>query len=66
MKPIVSCVCNAKTGLYDSELVKKARENILEFLLLNHLLDCPLISVKSYREWRGREKFVSNIYLNLN
>jgi hypothetical protein len=44
----VSCATNAKTSLYnneiyfDSPLVKKARENILEFLLLNHPLDCPI------------------------
>jgi NADH dehydrogenase (ubiquinone) Fe-S protein 1 len=48
MKPIVSCATNAKIALhnnnmyYDSALVKKARENILEFLLLNHPLDCPI------------------------
>ena len=48
MKPIVSCATNAKSAFYnnfiyyDSVLVKKARENILEFLLLNHPLDCPI------------------------
>jgi NADH dehydrogenase/NADH:ubiquinone oxidoreductase subunit G len=48
MKPIVSCVTNAKSALYnnnmyyDSALTKKARENILEFLLINHPLDCPV------------------------
>jgi NADH dehydrogenase (ubiquinone) Fe-S protein 1 len=26
----------------NSPLVKKARENVLEFLLLNHPLDCPI------------------------
>jgi len=47
-KPVVSCTANAKTMLtdnkiyHDSALVKKARENILEFLLLNHPLDCPI------------------------
>jgi len=48
-KPIVSCATNAKTSLisknnlyHDSALIKKARENILEFLLLNHPLDCPI------------------------
>jgi len=31
------------TQLYtNSPLVKKARENVLEFLLLNHPLDCPI------------------------
>lgn len=48
VKPVVSCATNAKASLYnneiyfDSPLVKKARENILEFLLLNHPLDCPI------------------------
>ena len=47
-KPVVSCALNAKSCLlnnkvyYDSVLLKKARENILEFLLLNHPLDCPI------------------------
>lgn len=47
-KPIVSCAMNAKSCLANgivytnSSLVKKARENILEFLLLNHPLDCPI------------------------
>jgi NADH dehydrogenase (ubiquinone) Fe-S protein 1 len=48
-KPIVSCATNAdliyqtNNKIYhDSPLVKKARENILEFLLLNHPLDCPI------------------------
>ena len=48
IKPVVSCATNAKAALYnntlyyDSALIKKARENILEFLLLNHPLDCPI------------------------
>ena len=47
-KPMVSCAMSAKSCLNNSEiftespLVKKARENILEFLLLNHPLDCPI------------------------
>lgn len=47
-KPIISCAINAKSCLTNgdiytnSPLVKKARENILEFLLLNHPLDCPV------------------------
>ena len=47
-KPVVSCSMSAKSCLNnskvftDSPLVKKARENILEFLLLNHPLDCPI------------------------
>jgi hypothetical protein len=48
-KPIVACAMNAKATLSpnseiftNSPLVKKARENIMEFLLLNHPLDCPI------------------------
>lgn len=47
-KPIVSCAVTVANSLlnheiyYNSPLVKKARENVLEFLLLNHPLDCPV------------------------
>lgn len=48
-KPVVSCSINAKSTLIgntevftNSPLVKKSRENIMEFLLLNHPLDCPI------------------------
>jgi NADH dehydrogenase/NADH:ubiquinone oxidoreductase subunit G len=48
-KPVVSCSMNAKSTLIgntevftNSPLVKKSRENIMEFLLLNHPLDCPI------------------------
>lgn len=44
-KPLVSCamtVTNKMEFYTDSPLVKKARENVLEFLLLNHPLDCPV------------------------
>jgi len=36
-----SCLNNGAVYT-DSPLVKKARENVLEFLLLNHPLDCPI------------------------
>jgi NADH dehydrogenase/NADH:ubiquinone oxidoreductase subunit G len=47
-KPVVSCVANAFVLMKEhyiypnSVLVQKARENIMEFLLLNHPLDCPI------------------------
>ena len=47
-KPVVSCAITAQKSLfnheiyYNSVLVKKARENVMEFLLLNHPLDCPI------------------------
>lgn len=44
-KPLISCSMNIvnEMEIYtNSPLVKKARENILEFLLFNHPLDCPV------------------------
>lgn len=45
MKPVASCAMpiNKDMQIYtDSKLVKKAREGILEFILINHPLDCPI------------------------
>jgi NADH-quinone oxidoreductase chain G len=44
-KPIASCVTEAEEGMsiwVDTPFVKKARENVVEALLLNHPLDCPI------------------------
>ena len=44
-KPIASCAMPASDGMVidtQSERVKKAREGVMEFLLLNHPLDCPI------------------------
>jgi NADH dehydrogenase/NADH:ubiquinone oxidoreductase subunit G len=44
-KPVVSCANPITEGLVvytDTPLVKKAREAVLEFLLINHPLDCPI------------------------
>ena len=44
-KPIASCSMPIMDGMKiytETPLVRKARENILEFLLLNHPLDCPI------------------------
>jgi NADH dehydrogenase/NADH:ubiquinone oxidoreductase subunit G len=44
-KPVASCSMPVAEGMKiftDSPLVKKAREGVLEFLLLNHPLDCPV------------------------
>jgi len=44
-KPVASCalpVLNNMRIFLDTPLVKKARENVLELLLLNHPLDCPI------------------------
>jgi len=44
-KPIASCSMPISDGMKiftETPLVRKARESVLEFLLLNHPLDCPI------------------------
>lgn len=44
-KPIASCVTSVRSGMIiktNTPFVKKARENVVETLLLNHPLDCPI------------------------
>lgn len=44
-KPVVACatpLMDQMSIFTDTPLVKKARENVLEFLLINHPLDCPI------------------------
>ena len=44
-KPVASCAQTVVDGMVvhtDTPMVKKARENVMEFLLINHPLDCPI------------------------
>jgi NADH-quinone oxidoreductase subunit G len=44
-KPIASCAMPVAEGMVihtDSEKAKKARHGVMEFLLINHPLDCPI------------------------
>ena len=44
-KPIASCAMPVAEGMVvktDTDKIKKAREGVLEFLLINHPLDCPI------------------------
>jgi NADH-quinone oxidoreductase subunit G len=44
-KPIASCAMPVSEGMVirtQTPLVKKARQGVLEFLLINHPLDCPI------------------------
>jgi NADH-quinone oxidoreductase subunit G len=44
-KPVPSCAIKAAEGMEiktNSELVHKARKGVMEFLLINHPLDCPI------------------------
>lgn len=45
IKPLASCAITITTGMQiftNTEIVKKAREGVLEYLLINHPLDCPI------------------------
>ncbi len=44
-KPVASCAMPISEGMQiftDTPMVKKAREGVMEFLLANHPLDCPI------------------------
>ncbi|HUX80160.1 MAG TPA: NADH-quinone oxidoreductase subunit NuoG, partial [Alphaproteobacteria bacterium] len=44
-KPVASCAMPATEGMVirtQTPMVKKARQGVLEFLLINHPLDCPI------------------------
>lgn len=45
IKPLASCAISITSGMNiftNTEIVKKAREGVLEYLLINHPLDCPI------------------------
>ena len=44
-KPVASCampVSNGQVIKTNTDMVRKAREGVMEFLLINHPLDCPI------------------------
>jgi NADH-quinone oxidoreductase subunit G len=44
-RPTIACATNASPGLHirtTTQLVKDCREGVMEFLLINHPLDCPI------------------------
>jgi len=70
-KPQASCALPAADGQEirtDSEMVKKAREGVMEFLLINHPLDCPIcdqggecdLQDQSVAYGRGGSRFEEN------
>src|SRR5271165_1078150 len=45
MKPVAACAITVESNMEiftNTSLVKKAREGVMEFLLINHPLDCPI------------------------
>src|SRR3546814_2874837 len=70
-KPQASCALPAADGqtiTTTSEKVKKAREGVMEFLLINHPLDCPIcdqggecdLQDQSLAYGRGHTRFHEN------
>lgn len=67
-KPVASCAMPANDGMKirtDSPMVKKAREGVMEFLLANHPLDCPIcdqggecdLQDQAYQYGSGKSEF---------
>ncbi|MEP7221965.1 MAG: NADH-quinone oxidoreductase subunit NuoG [Novosphingobium sp.] len=70
-KPQASCALPAAEGQNirtDSEMVRKAREGVMEFLLINHPLDCPIcdqggecdLQDQSVAYGRGKSRYDEN------
>jgi NADH-quinone oxidoreductase subunit G len=70
-KPQASCALPAADGqeiVTMSEMVKKAREGVMEFLLINHPLDCPIcdqggecdLQDQAIAYGRGHSRFAEN------
>lgn len=70
-KPQASCALPATEGQIirtDTSMVKKAREGVMEFLLINHPLDCPIcdqggecdLQDQSVAYGRGASRFEEN------
>jgi len=64
-KPVASCalpILNNMKIFVDTPLVKKARENVLEILLLNHPLDCPICDQGGECDLQDQTKTFGNNY----
>jgi len=64
-KPAASCLTEMSEGISiytDSLFVKKARENVLETLLVNHPLDCPICDQAGECDLQDQAKTFSSDY----
>jgi NADH-quinone oxidoreductase chain G len=64
-KPVASCVTevdNNMSILINSAFVKKARENVIETLLINHPLDCPICDQAGECDLQDQTKTFGNDY----
>lgn len=72
-KPVASCAMPVMKGMRvktDSHMTRKAREGVMEFLLMNHPLDCPIcdqggecdLQDQSMAFGSDRSRFTDNAY----
>jgi NADH-quinone oxidoreductase subunit G len=70
-RPTIACATNASPGLHirtTTPMVKECREGVMEFLLINHPLDCPIcdqageckLQEQSTGYGRGYSRFIEN------
>lgn len=70
-KPVASCAMNVAEGMVvrtNTKTVKKAREGVMEFLLINHPLDCPIcdqggecdLQDQAFKYGRGGSRYSEN------
>lgn len=70
-KPVASCATTVFEGMVvrtNTEKVKKAREGVMEFLLINHPLDCPIcdqggecdLQDQAFKYGRGGSRYSEN------
>lgn len=64
-KPVASCVTEIESGMsvwVNSANVKKARENVIEGLLINHPLDCPICDQSGECDLQDQTRFFGGDY----
>ncbi len=70
-KLVASCAMPASDGMVirtDTEKVKKSREGVMEFLLINHPLDCPIcdqggecdLQDQAFKYGSGKKRYTEN------
>lgn len=64
-KPVASCVTEVVENMsiyVDSPFVKKARESVIESLLLHHPLDCPICDQAGECDLQDQTKIYGSVY----
>ena len=70
-KPIASCAMPVAEGMViktDTPVIKKARQGVMEFLLINHPLDCPIcdqggecdLQDQAFKYGKGTNRYAEN------